>query len=207
MGSSHWCLICQMYFFGAVSTTFRAPYSPIILEKRQKSPKLGNSHQNCRHWQIALQVRGKIYISDFGVPLNQPPPCQSQWLTSVHKTQPFGLIGYIYRCFYISFLLFFFYFISISIATISLECTVLFQTLFMKWQHSRKHTTSSHVHIALLNKLCLWSPMQGTCVFMRSEACAANNVPLCSWRIVRIWLGGLSLLFRAIRSPENSFEV
>ena len=41
----------QMYFLGAVSTTFRAPFSPIVFEKRQKSLqpislKLGNSQQN-----------------------------------------------------------------------------------------------------------------------------------------------------------------
>ena len=46
--------------FGAVSTTFRAPFSPIILEKRLKSlrpisPKLDNS------------LRGKIHIFDFGM--------------------------------------------------------------------------------------------------------------------------------------------
>ena len=38
-------------FFGALSTTFRAPFTPILFEKMQKSlrsmfPKLGNSHQN-----------------------------------------------------------------------------------------------------------------------------------------------------------------
>ena len=40
-----WCIIL------GVSTTIRAPFSPIILERRQKhlwliSPKLDNSHQN-----------------------------------------------------------------------------------------------------------------------------------------------------------------
>ena len=33
-------------FSGPVSTKFRAPFSPIIFEKRHKSPELDNSHQN-----------------------------------------------------------------------------------------------------------------------------------------------------------------
>ena len=55
-----------MYFLGAVSTTFRAPFSTIILERWQKSlwlisPKLGNPHQNNLDQQIALGVRGEIW--------------------------------------------------------------------------------------------------------------------------------------------------
>ena len=41
----HYCWVFQMYFCGTVSTTFRAPISPIILERRQK------------FLQTALQVR------------------------------------------------------------------------------------------------------------------------------------------------------
>lgn len=33
---------------------------------------------------------------------------------------------------------------------------------------------------------------------------AANNAPLCIWRIVWFWLGGLPLLFSTIRSPGNT---
>ena len=59
-------------FFGPVSTTFRAPFSPIILQKRQKtlrpiSPKLGNSHLNSPDWYILINVREIICICNFGV--------------------------------------------------------------------------------------------------------------------------------------------
>lgn len=53
------------------------------------------------------------------------------------------------------------------------------------WNDSIREKYSSCVHIALLNKLCLWRPMWGTCVFSRSKASAADIVLLCSWRIVR----------------------
>ena len=36
-GKRHCCWVFQMYLFGTVSTTIRAPFTPIILEKRQKS--------------------------------------------------------------------------------------------------------------------------------------------------------------------------
>ena len=42
----------NVFLGGAVSTTSGAPFSPITFEKRQKSP---------------LKVRGKIYVSDFGL--------------------------------------------------------------------------------------------------------------------------------------------
>ena len=77
-----------MYFCGAVSTTFRAPFSPIILEKRQKfqwpiSPKRGNSHLTHTKLINSTQIRGKIGIFDFVVncPFKQsikhfmPPLC------------------------------------------------------------------------------------------------------------------------------------
>ena len=71
-GKRHYCWVFQMYFFGTVSTTFRAAFSPIILERRQKylrpiSPKLDNSHQNSLDSKIVLQVRGKICSFTFGV--------------------------------------------------------------------------------------------------------------------------------------------
>ena len=49
---------------GAVSTAFRITFRPIIFEKRQKS-----LHQNYRDWWIALQVRRKMCILGWTVPL------------------------------------------------------------------------------------------------------------------------------------------
>ena len=64
----HYCWVFKMYVF----IVFRAQFSPIILERRQKalwliSPKLGNPHQNYLDWWIALWERGNICIFDFVV--------------------------------------------------------------------------------------------------------------------------------------------
>ena len=68
IGRGALCLLPNtMAVNGAVTTTTRAPFSPIIFgRRRQKSPKLGNTHQNNLDWQIALNVRGKICIFNFG---------------------------------------------------------------------------------------------------------------------------------------------
>ena len=62
-GRTHWCWIFQMYFFGAVSTTIRSPFTPIEFKKRHTSlwplsPKLGNSHQNnlCRRKKLLNEL-------------------------------------------------------------------------------------------------------------------------------------------------------
>lgn len=49
--------------------------------------------------------------------------------------------------------------------------------------------------------------MQGTCVFMRSEASAANNVPLCSWKIVWFRLGGRSVILCYKKTWEELWSV
>ena len=61
-----------------MSTSFVAPFSPIILERRQKSQKLGNSHQNNLDWLSSTTAKRKILYFWFWwwtVPLkheNQP---------------------------------------------------------------------------------------------------------------------------------------
>ena len=85
-GKRHCCWVFPNIFFGAVSTTFKAPFSPITLEKRQKSlwpisPKLGNLHQNYLDWYIALNVRGKICIYDFEV------NCPFNTIIELHRHQ------------------------------------------------------------------------------------------------------------------------
>ena len=41
----HYWWVFQMYFFGAVSTTFRATFSPIILERRQNTADISKTGQ------------------------------------------------------------------------------------------------------------------------------------------------------------------
>ena len=83
-GKRHYWWVFKMYFWGC--TTFRAPFSPIILEKRQKSlrlvsPKLGNSHQNNQKKQstpekkqVAHQTRwGRASLLGSWPPPTPPP--------------------------------------------------------------------------------------------------------------------------------------
>ena len=84
-----------------MSNKSRAPFSPIILERREKSlqlisPKQGTNSQNYLDGQIALQVRGKQCIFDCGVNCPFKESNCGSWLQSrgvqlLHSLQKGGL--------------------------------------------------------------------------------------------------------------------
>lgn len=113
-------------------------------------------------------------------------PCKKE------RNQLFGLVEKVHLL----------YFFQLNFHCECTRFTRMYSVIFnLNWWKSKEDI--SHVHIALLNKLCLWSLIQGTCVLMRSEA---NYIPWWSLRKSWSWLADVSSLFCATRSPGNSFE-
>lgn len=117
-------------------------------------------------------------------------------------------LAWLARCFVSFLLVLLFFLLHFHLWLPQFHQNVQYYFRLYLWNDSIREKYSSCVHIALLNKLCLWRPMRSTCVFSRSEASAADIVPLCSWRIVRggfFWLGGLFHRHSVLK--RNSFEV